>query len=125
MDLLEQTTRDHEVQVVIVSEPNVRTVTRGGWIVDRREDVAVNIYTSNCRIGESGVEEGFVWVQIEDFHLYGCYCSPNRERDVFEEMLDNIKRHIRRISARNVIIGGDFNAKNTRWGAPETEIEDS
>ena len=52
-----------------------------------------------------------------------CYFSPNRSERELEKYLARTGMMIREHQRQNrtVIVGGDFNAKNGRWGSPEDD----
>lgn len=61
-------------------------------------------------------------MEIGGLYIYGCYFSPNRELEEFEVYLNRLREDMRRNRVGRIVIGGDFNAKNTRWGAPSSDV---
>ncbi|CAH2056234.1 unnamed protein product, partial [Iphiclides podalirius] len=47
---------------------------------------------------------------------------PNKTLAVLETLLGDMQAAIRRVAPRPVIVAGDFNAKNTAWGSPATDV---
>lgn len=59
-------------------------------------------------------------LDLEGFHLYSCYISPNIDINSFEAILNEIMNDVQN-TGDEVIITGDFNAKSSLWGSPHTD----
>ncbi|XP_061385403.1 uncharacterized protein LOC133320789 [Danaus plexippus] len=59
----------------------------------------------------------FVAVDWEEYMVFSLYFSPNKTFVEFETFMNEIQVAVRRVAPRPVIMGGDFNAKNTAWGS--------
>lgn len=116
MDMLYKNAEEGKIDLAIVAEPNKNAVGGGRWLTDTRRDVGMMIFNQQTRTGRtSTITNGFVWMEVEDIVVYGCYVSPNIDLEEYGEYLwrlgDSLKRHRRR-----TIVAGDFNAKNPAWG---------
>ncbi|VEN43382.1 unnamed protein product [Callosobruchus maculatus] len=85
-------------------KPNRKLVKKGGWAIDENIDVAMKT-NSNIKIIGKGAGEGFVWLEMQEIVMYGCYISPNV----------GIERESMRRHNKEIIVGGDFNAKSYLW----------
>ena len=50
--------------------------------------------------------------------VYGCYCSPNVGIEVYERLITDLVKDVRR-QRKSVMVAGDLNAKALEWGSPE------
>lgn len=106
----------HDVDILTISEPNIKTVCKPGWVTDKSKDVAIKIINRLVDIGGFGLDnEGFAWVKVRGVAYYSCYISPNCEIGEFEGFLDRLQDSIKQ-GGVECIVGGDFNAKSTIWG---------
>lgn len=98
--------------VLLVSELNKRHVQEtAGWITSVGWEASIK--PLNLKIKNSGQGIGYVWIEARNMIVFSCYCSPNVEVRVFQTMLDGITRQILAgVRGADVIVGGDFNAKN-------------
>lgn len=120
--LLEQTLREGDVCIALVSEPNQKIARANKWIMDQRGDTAIKIIEPNIRVQEVTEEERFSSVRLAgDILLYSCYVSPNIDDDSFLSCLEDLKASIRKANPQRLLIAGDFNAKSPSWGS---EVED-
>lgn len=62
----------------------------------------------------------FVSVETDLCTLYSVYISPNSGIEVFAESLDELRLAVQ-TSSKELVIAGDFNAKNTYWGGERTD----
>lgn len=53
--------------------------------------------------------------------VVSCYFSPNAPIREYEEWLTILEEAIRGLSHETLIVAGDFNAKNSAWGAEATD----
>ena len=93
------------------------------WITDEYIDVAIYIPPTGLKVRETGNEKGYVWVELDDMVIYSCYVSPTIKEEELQAYLNKVRCSIeqRGENKKNVLIGGDFNAKAYSWGSP---IED-
>lgn len=118
-DLMQRHIREHKVDVVIVSEPNVKIVSEDcSWIVDHENNAAIKFISKTIKANECGNSNGFVWIKINDLTIYGGYFSPNKDNASFNFYLQNMQDDFTGRNAKNIVIAGDFNAKAYRWGSP-------
>ena len=66
-------------------------------------------------IDANGLEEGYVWVRSKSLTFVSCYLTPNEPITDFEAKLDGTKDAIQKLRGQ-VVVAGDFNAKETEWG---------
>ncbi|XP_075210500.1 uncharacterized protein LOC142317836 [Lycorma delicatula] len=90
------------------------------WLHDATCSTAVCSFNSNIPVIRHGTGLGHAWLEIEDILVCSVYMSPNVELGVFEETLDELSR-LRNAVCKDVVICGDFNAKNVAWGAGVTD----
>lgn len=48
--------------------------------------------------------------------VYNCYCSSNCTVDEYRNLLAGLEEDVRGRQARNIIVGGYFNARLREWG---------
>lgn len=108
------------VEVLIISEPNIKISQNKGLITDNRSDVAIQLLDKD--IGAESIEkgDGYVIIVFNRWQLYGCYVSPNIHISEFKKYIDSVMTNIRN-SKKEAIFAGDLNAKSTAWGSPYTD----
>lgn len=121
MDLLEHTIMRRGVDIVIVAEPNKKYVERQGWWGDKNKDVAIRVWDPKLIVQRSGGGEGYVWIQVQDMNIYGCYFSPNKCNEDFETFLGELTNDMRRERRNELIVMGDFNAKSPVSNSKKTD----
>lgn len=91
------------------------------WITDNNTDVAIRVFSNSIKINNCGKGNGFVWIELENLVVYGCYISPNVSVELFgvflEELGNDMTKH-----TKGILIGGDFNSKSRNWGAPRDDL---
>ena len=105
-----------EEQADIISEPNKKKVASGHWFTDQNLDVAIHVWNKGRKVYNFGAGPGYIWVECSAFVIYACYISPNVPTIVFEDFLKALRRDMRG-HKKEVIVGGDFNAKSYAWGS--------
>lgn len=110
---MEETIRNENIDIIIGCEPNLKIGTK--HYCDKNCDSFVNICNNLSVIG-SGGGEGYAWVELREMVIVSCYFSPNGLDDNFEELLENLTGWIRKWK-KEVIVGGDFNAKTPVLGS--------
>lgn len=118
-DLLLSTTKQEKIDLVIISEPNIILANKYGYIMDNENKVAVRIVNKNLGIIIHETADGYIKLQFEKFHIYGCYSSPNIPIAQFQEFIDDLMNDVK--NSREAIIAGDLNAKSPLWGSPATD----
>ncbi|XP_075210296.1 uncharacterized protein LOC142317623 [Lycorma delicatula] len=119
-DVIMEIVRKRVVDLVVVSEPNVRKMQDESWLHDATYSTAVCSFNSNIPIVRHGAGLGHVWLETADILVCSVYGSPNVELGVFEETLDELSR-LRNAVCKDVFICGDFNAKNAACGDGVTD----
>lgn len=120
-DMALATARNLNVDVLILSEPNVITLrNRRDWIYDERFKSAVKILNNQIKIDSQGRGRGYSYVAMAKFTLFSCYSSGNEDILELEETLQEIETYLR-THKLEAIIAGDFNAKSPQWGMHTTD----
>lgn len=115
-DLLTVSARNKNIQFAIISEPNK---IQNNWVqsVDGKAAIAI---LADTKIKKHGQGNSYVWVETEEFDVYSVYLSPNRPTEELIEQMEEMASLIR-TRKRQVIIGGDFNAKSPEWRSPKED----
>ncbi|KAI4470019.1 reverse transcriptase [Holotrichia oblita] len=116
MDLMYKVAEEEMADIVIMAEPTPKRVQHSEWIVDNRTDVAIRIRNKNVRILNKGLGDGYVWVETQGIIIYGCYISPNINLASFTNFQQNLRRDMKK-HQKEILVGGDFNAKSYLWGS--------
>ncbi|KAI5715842.1 hypothetical protein M8J77_023429 [Diaphorina citri] len=74
--------------------------------------------TNEIKVTESTKGRCFVRVSDEKTSFYSVYLSPNDNLEVFIQKLQEIQEDIETTVHKQIVIGGDFNAKSFAWGSP-------
>lgn len=115
-DMALATAINQNVDILIVSEPNVSAVrNKMDWICDEDYATSIKILTNNIAVRNQGHGKGFSYIATTQLTIYSCYTSGNREIEDLEETLYEIQQHLR-VNRGKAIIAGDFNAKSPQWG---------
>ena len=77
MDLMYKTAEDERADIMIISEPNRKKAIRGRLHVDKKLDVALVIRNMQQKVRGTGSGDGYIWVELEEVAVFGCYISPN------------------------------------------------
>lgn len=123
-DLAEMAVQDNNIGILLISEPNVKTITgiSPGWFIDNKCDAAIKITDNKLHAEAVGRGDGFVWIIVQEYIIFSCYISPNVPISVFRKFLDNLKVDIRKSTCTKILVGGDLNSKSQEWGS---SVEDS
>lgn len=107
-----QTEAELGADIIVFSEIYKFGKAHEAWQCDRSMRSAIAV-TSNLPVDQtdSGANDGFVWVTVGDIRIYSCYWSPNTSLAEYEDFVRRLKAIIR-ASPVDVVVGGDFNAKN-------------
>lgn len=115
-DLLQQTVREMNVDIAIISE-QYKDLDSPSWIGSDDGRAAVWV-CGELAIQESQKDLDFVRVKAGGINIFGFYHSPNTEYEVFRRSVDRLASSAQGLAP--VLIGGDFNAWSTEWGSSET-----
>ncbi|XP_015373928.1 PREDICTED: uncharacterized protein LOC107168894 [Diuraphis noxia] len=111
--LMLQTATEKKADVLIVCEQNT-TLPHWHSDTDGKAAIAIHQETILEEVGDAG--KGYVWVRIGGIRIYSCYVSPNTTFNEYREYLERLESSIR-AGTGEVILAGDFNAKNAEWGS--------
>ncbi|ENN71802.1 hypothetical protein YQE_11536, partial [Dendroctonus ponderosae] len=114
-DLIERTIANENITVTIDQEPYGKSRIE---FHDANRDSFINVDNKHDVI-KSGSGEGFVHVELSTCVFFSCYFSPNGEVADIERLLQNVERIIRH-QGKNVVMGGDLNAKTNLIGSKTT-----
>ena len=120
LDLLQQTAREREVDILFISE-QYKKAESATWYQDKSRRAAIWLCKPDLRVSDSySSDKGYVWIEYKGTRMYSCYYSPNDTIQKFQEELETLERSIQ--SAKGpVLITGDFNGKSPEWG--ETRLD--
>lgn len=119
--LMEKTATENNAAMVIISEPNWNLARRNGLFIDTATNVAIKTYEPFCpRILNYKKGPGFVWIELPQLIVYGCYISPNVNIDDYKSFTTALQLSIRQ-QKKEVLIAGDFNAKSIAWGCRQED----
>lgn len=113
-NLLAQTARERNVDVMLLSEPYLPGVGNSGVHFDELGKAAIKC-CSSVFMEETLPMRGIAYAKIKGIHLYSCYAPPSDSPEQFDDMLKNLADHA--CGRRPIVIGGDFNAWATEWGS--------
>jgi hypothetical protein len=116
-DVLQQTIRELNTDVVIMCEINKNIAKKEGWLIDSEGDVGIKIMMSSQTRRRISIGKGVIGVQMGTDLLIGCYISPNVDLDFFESRLDDLQELVKDCVG-DIVIAGDLNAKSAEWGSP-------
>ena len=110
-----QAANDLGTDVIIASEQN-NTPQNGRWHADTTGSAAVVTLgrTPVDELGDAG--PGYAWVRIGGVRVYSCYASPNGTWAAYCNFLSRLEVSIRG-GTGEILLAGDFNAKNVGWGS--------
>lgn len=121
LDLLLHHARDTKTGILMISEPNSIPPT-DNWYSSRDDKAAIfidpNYARVNCNVARIGSR--FVAVNYGPYLLISIYIPPSLDLRGFNNTLDELSEAISHRMSK-VIIGGDFNAKASLWGAGFTD----
>lgn len=100
-----------------ITEPNTkRTRGRDCYINQSKTAVIIN-KTQEHSVITYMLDECFVYVKTKSHVIYSFYVSPNCSDGYFSSALERLELTVKMAKQESqVIITGDFNAKNTYWG---------
>ncbi|XP_066157792.1 uncharacterized protein [Euwallacea fornicatus] len=112
-DLLYQTIREQDIDVVLGQEPNQALKN----VIRDNDDGAFIWLKSGMRAKSIHRDRGFVAVELGRFTLVSVYFSPNKTTGEFEAMINRLDNFVGGMDGRRVLIAGDFNAKCQIFGS--------
>jgi len=116
--LLDQTVTQKDTDIVILSEPYVRTDVGDRLLFSLDRKAAVGTTTGANFVHEGGGSGvGFAWIKVHDLVVFSCYWSPATSIGEYEMFLGDLESSIRDRGEVRLVIGGDFNAWNVEWGS--------
>ncbi|XP_044583012.1 uncharacterized protein LOC123264033 [Cotesia glomerata] len=117
-DLLVQTVRELELDLVIIAEP-YRHLNNQPWETDSTTKAV--IWSCGKLPFQSIVSNdsiGFVAASINDIRFYSCYAPPSLSIADFTDFLDRLTEDAKQYYP--VAIAGDFNSWAVDWGSKQT-----
>lgn len=115
-DLLTKHTREKCIDIVIGQEPNKKSSNIDFW--DSDMDCFINIY-KHKNILNTIRGSGFVFVELPEFVVGSCYFSPNSDLESFNTLINNMD-NVFQTTNKDIILGGDLNAKSNIFGSVDT-----
>ncbi|KAL5237090.1 hypothetical protein ACI65C_004500 [Semiaphis heraclei] len=121
-NLMMQTAREMDADVIIISEHCRNQGEDHGWFDDSSSRCTLFV-NDNIPIEVIGPpENGFRWLQIAGLRLYSVYWPPASSVTLtsYADFLARLEGSIR-TSGVPVVLAGDFNAKSPVWCSPTTD----
>lgn len=119
-DMVYTTAREKDIDIVLISEPNIKISLSQNYILDNKQNVAMYIRNKNVGIHGFSVGDGYICLRWEKWCMYACYCSPNIPIEDFKTYIDDLANSVRE-TGLEAVIAGDFNSKSPMWGSPTTD----
>ena len=122
-DLLLYTITEDRFELTVVSEP-YRVPEHPDWITNHTGSVSVvrGNHTNSATLRALAQGRGFVLAAWGELKIAGIYAPPSWSLIAFEKMLSNIHKKIApATNNQKMLILGDFNAKSSAWGSPNTD----
>lgn len=76
-DLVYAKAQEIGADLLAVTEPNKKMMTKSGWITDIRLDAAIYVMNKSCGLTSTRSHDGYVQANFEDVVLLVGYISPN------------------------------------------------
>lgn len=112
-DLMLRTARVEKIDVCLIGEPHRRKSEE--WY--GHENAKILVVNNQLFVRNKGTGSGHTWFDIDNIRLVSCYISPNSGLEDLMEILESISNTLRSREEREVVIGGDINAKSWGWGS--------
>lgn len=116
-DILHQTIKELNIDIILGQEQNKKLGSR--YDRDKTNDTFIWTEKSVPTIGK-GSNNGYTYVELEEFAIFTCYHSPNKPVDDFKNFLQELTNKVRTLQ-KDVIVGGDLNAKSKIFGAKKND----
>lgn len=115
-DMMEHQILEMGIGICVVSEP-WRIPNSPFWFGSGDKKAAIRwisekLEGGGCILKRKG--KHFVMAKWREAYIVACYISPNAERDIYLEFLDELEDVVREIG-QGIVIGGDFNARSPQW----------
>ncbi|XP_075225745.1 uncharacterized protein LOC142326898 [Lycorma delicatula] len=108
LDLINELAIEQNIDIIIITEPNIYEAARTGWMADTVGDVVIKNMSGRLALSFKTRTEGFVVAETDSTIIAGAYVSPNISIGDYEKYLDSIHR-ILSCESKKVIMMGDFN----------------
>ncbi|CAH2055625.1 unnamed protein product, partial [Iphiclides podalirius] len=108
--------------LLVVAEVAEPYCIPANWMGDATGTAAIYIPDGTTPLSVKERGNGFVAADWGKYTIFSVYFSPNKTLAELETLLGDMQAAIRRVAPRPVIVAGDFNAKNTAWGSPATDV---
>lgn len=115
-DLLQKTASELRANIVMGQEPNKQKTEEYNSDIEKDTCIWIN---GNVTATKYAKNKGFNYVETEREIYISCYFSPNKTAEDFEKYLYELSKIIKR-SKKDIIIGGDLNAKSITFGSTDT-----
>ncbi|KAL1447005.1 hypothetical protein WDU94_003521 [Cyamophila willieti] len=112
LDLMQKMANDGLYDICLVGEPHKRRTE--DWF--GHVDAKILIVNQDLTILNKGMGPGHTWIDVDNTRIVSCYVSPNSGLEDLTNILEEISTTIRNRGRRELIIGGDLNAKSWGWG---------
>ncbi|XP_075213849.1 uncharacterized protein LOC142320057 [Lycorma delicatula] len=109
-DLVSKLVVEQQVDLLIITEPNIYEVVRTGWIVDTDGDVAIKDVSGRIAWNLTTTAKGIVAVETEAVLTVGAYVSPNCDLGEFTKFIDTLHGIVANAHKRIMLLG-NFNSK--------------
>lgn len=117
-DALEQFVKQNNIDICIISEPNIRTSINKNFISDANNHASIWLNDTNTKISKV-ISHNKEWVGIvtdKEILVISLYLSPNIDDEEVERILEEISEAVSSHAGR-ALVAGDFNAKSPGWGS--------
>lgn len=113
-NLLKQFILENGIDLCLVSEPNIFLSQE--WSGMQNTDARIWKSNANIYAEREGCGTGFSWLETEKIIFVSLYSSGNERNEILEMILNEVST-LKRSTSKEVVIGGDFNAKSPSWGS--------
>ncbi|XP_075229724.1 uncharacterized protein LOC142329209 [Lycorma delicatula] len=104
-------------EIILLSEPDRRTIVDDRWVVSADSSAAILVSCGTAAVHNKGAGPGYVWVELARMVMFSVYLSPNSDFLVYARMVDDLVEEIARWRSKIVVVSGDFNVKVRSWGS--------
>lgn len=125
MDLAMATAKRKKCDMIVIAEPNKNATKNKKRNVYTNEILSASIVNVSDRhtVRRYNSGKSYVCIETDTYVIYSVYIGPNCEQEIFEACLEEIQDDLTRKNnaSENVVLAGDFNAKNVVWGGSHTD----
>lgn len=118
--MMSHVANEREIDVILISEPNKKAAENLLFDDGMNTAIKVNGESYESSITRSGQRKHIVWIETLKYIICSVYISPNAAEEEAEEVMKDIL-DIKRRTSKEIIVGGDFNAKSNTWDAAKTD----